>query len=147
MLASCVMIHGLSDSTGKSVRRCSEVLRREVNQCAFISRNTLFFYSLGFRCTSVSGVRAGYYFIVMKGKRCRWKHQKTTQNKLSHEDAAEIQTKEKENCVLALAIVGFEGQWWIQEAKWELLWWWMMARDQGFFQYAFFKARHCRWIG
>lgn len=79
--------------------------------------NTLFFHSLsqGFCCMRVSGVRAGYYFIMMKGKKCRWEHQRRWQKissltKMQHKPRhIVLTTKEKENHVLLLGIVRFGG--------------------------------------
>ncbi len=89
---------------------------------------TLFSFALsqGFGCASVSGVRAGYYFIVMKEKRCRWEQQRWWQKisplgKMLQEQRHIVSSTE--NHVLLLGIARFGGQWWTQEAERVLPWW------------------------
>lgn len=123
----------------RDAQGCSE--GKWINAVSFAGTLFSFTLSQGFGCVSVSGVRAGYYLIVMKEKRCRWEQQRWWQ-KIS--PLGKMLQKQRhivsstENHVLLLGIVRFGGQWWTQEAERVLPWWWLMARDQ-FLQYIFFN--------
>lgn len=58
----------------RDAQGCSE--GKWINAVSFAGTLFSFTLSQGFGCVSVSGVRAGYYLIVMKEKRCRWEQQR-----------------------------------------------------------------------